>query len=273
MTGHHITAKTLLAIFVATFAGLVARELIRARLVVADFSPQFSANLSYLVVPIVLMLVLFPLWGNEKNYLVSQFKTSNISWRVALGAIAIGLLMRLTWWCQLVAGVSFGYYQDVTSPVTNVAVFNFQCPAPADLLVGLIVMSLLLPIIEEVIHRAYFMGALVYYGAAVSITLSALVFMVFHKFAGWPFVFFAGLILGVQYWYTRSLWSSIITHSTLNGLIQLDWYCLNTRWNPAASELPIWTSGITASAMLVLCVALIVVLLRQLAIGAHEAPR
>lgn len=273
MTEHRITARTLLAILVATFAGLVARELIRVRLIAADFSPQLSANLSYLVVPVVLMLVLFPLWDSEKTYLAAQFRRAHISWRIALSAIAIGLLMRLTWWCQAVAGISFGYYQDVSSPPTNVVVFSFECPAPAAVLLGLVVMTLLVPIIEEVTHRAYVMGALARYGAAVSVSFSALIFMLLHKFAGWPFVFLAGLILGAQYWCTRSLWSSIISHATLNGLIQFDWYCLNTRWNPASSELPLWPTGLSASAVLILCVAMIVLLLRKLATGAHDAPR
>tara|TARA_R110002096_G_scaffold22547_6_gene72267 strand:+ start:2044 stop:2865 length:822 start_codon:yes stop_codon:yes gene_type:complete len=273
MSSHRITARTLIAISVATVAGLIARELVRARLVAADFSLPFSADLSYLAVPVVLLAVLFPLWRSEKAYLASQFRTSDLNWRIALSAIAIGLLMRLAWWCQLVFGVSFGYYQNADAIPTNVAVFHFDCPEPAVLLVGLLVMSLLVPIIEEVTNRAYYMGALVRCGAAVSITVSALIFMVLHRYAGWPFVFFAGVILGVQYWYTRSLWSSVISHATLNGLIQLDWRCLQGRWNPAPGELPLLSSGIGASVLLVLCVALLIILLRQLAIGAHRAPR
>ena len=39
-------------------------------------------------------------------------------------------------------------------------------------------------------------------------------------------VFLMGVVLGTQFWNTRTLWTTIVTHATYNGLVQFDWRCL-----------------------------------------------
>lgn len=273
MSAHRISGKLLFAVFVATVAGLIAREAVRTRLIAAGFPNVYSADLSYMVVPPILLLILFPAWQSEKGYLAKQFSTAALSWKLVLTAISVGVLLRTIWWCQLVAGVAFGIYSNADAQSAIAPTFRFACPEPVMLATGFIVMAVLVPVTEEVIHRGYFLGGFERLGAVRAIVLSATLFMIFHKYDGWLFVFFGGVIFGIQYWYTKAVWASLISHATFNGIIQFDWRCLTTRWNPPASELPLIAVGAIASTLLVVCLVLLAVLLRQMAIGAHEAPR
>jgi hypothetical protein len=232
-----------------------------------------AADFSYLVVPLILMLLLFPLWRSEKAFLIRQFDRKELTWKLALSAIAIGALVRLLWWSQLIAGVSFGIYSSSDPNATVGPTLSFQCASPTIVLLGFIVMAILVPLIEEVVHRGYIQTALRHQGAIVSILLSALIFAVFHRLASWPFAFSAGVILGIQYWVTRSLWSSLISHATINGLIQVDWRCLSGQWNPGADELPLLLPGVTAVLVLMSSLLLLIFLIQRLATEARNSPR
>ena len=126
---------------------------------------------------------------------------------------------------------------------------------------GVIVMAVLVPIIEEVVHRGFVQSALYRYGPVVAILGAAAVFTVFHPPGSWGFVFSAGVMLGTQYRITKSLWSSLISHATINALIQLDWRCLRGQWNPPATETPIIESFAVALLLFFVCIGSIVAVL------------
>ena len=185
----------------------------------------------------------------------------------------IGLLLRMIAWCQIVAGVSFGIYSSDDVNTLVGPVFKFQCATPEIILLGILVMAILVPVIEEVVHRGYVLSALRRRGFIVSVLVSAIVFTVFHRMSSWSFVFLAGLVFGVQYWYTRSLWASLISHATINGLIQIDWRCLSGQWNPRAEDIPVLIPGIIATAWLIGCFVTIATLLQGMATEARITPR
>jgi membrane protease YdiL (CAAX protease family) len=83
---------------------------------------------------------------------------------------------------------------------------------------------------------------------------------------------FAGLVFGVQYWSTASLWSSLISHSTVNSLILIDWRCLSGLWNPRTEDLPMLPAGLIAISICVICLGVLFTILREMATGA-EMPR
>jgi membrane protease YdiL (CAAX protease family) len=272
MTDHRISRTVLAALFVATTAALVARAVLQIQLAKQGIDAPFARDLSFLIIPVVLVLFLFPLWKSEKYFLASQFRRIDFTCRTVFIAVAIGVLLRAVWWSQLIARISFGLLQsDDTSRIEG-PVFGFQCPAPIVLTIGLFVTALLTPLIEEAFHRAYVLSALRQRGAIVSILISAFVFAIFHTVTTWPFAFFAGVVLGTQYWIAGSLWPVVITHATVNGLILFDWRCFSGHWNPRGDVFPLLTPGLAASATLIACLITIYYLLRKMAIGTENAP-
>lgn len=273
MAAQNISQRTIVAVLVATIAALVARSWLQVRLIQDGMQSLVAADLSYLVVPPILIVLLFPLWRSEKAFLLNQFSRKNFTLKLALSAIAIGVLIRLTWWSQLISGVSFGIYTSSDPNAIVGPTLSFQCASPSIVLLGFIVMAILVPLIEEIVHRGYIQTALRHRGAVVSILLSALIFAIFHKLGSWPFAFSAGIAFGAQYWVTRSLWSPLLSHATVNGLIQVDWRCLSGQWNPRADELPLLVPGVTAVFVLVSSLTLLVFLLHRMATEARNSPR
>jgi membrane protease YdiL (CAAX protease family) len=273
MAAHTISRTTIVAVLVATIAALIARSWLQIQLTQGGMQSLLAADLSYLVVPPILILLLFPLWRSEKVFLKNQFSRKDLTWKLALTAIAIGVLIRLLWWSQLVAGVSFGIY---TSPDPNAIVgpiISFQCSSPGVVFLGFLVMAILVPFIEEITTRGFVQTALGRRSFVVAVAMSAAVFAVFHRFDTWPTVFLVGLILGTQYWITHSLWSSVLTHATVNGLIQIDWRCLSIQWNPNPDEPPLLAPGMTAVLVFVICSSVLFVLLHRMTTGTKISPR
>ena len=265
-----ISRTTLIAVLVAMTAALVARSVLQVQLLNDGVQRYLAADISYLLVPVVMACLLFPLWRTERPFLAAQFQLSDLSGRIVVRALTIGLLIRIIWWCQLVAGTSFGIYQSTESAAVVGPVFSFQCAAPAVVALGVLVMAVLTPAIEETVNRGYVLSALQRRGFLVSVIVSALVFAVFHRLGSWPFAFFAGLVLGTQYWSAESLWPSLITHATVNGLILIDWRCLSGQWNPRLEDLPVVQPGLIAMVIGIVCLGVLFVMLRKMATGAHR---
>lgn len=273
MAAHTISRTTLVAVLVATTAALTARAWLQIHLIQGGMQSPVAADLSYLVVPPVLILLLFPLWRTEKAFLANQFRRKDLTWKLALTAIAIGVLIRLLWWSQLIAGASFGVYTSPDPDAIVGPIISFQCGSPGIVFLGLFVMAILVPLIEETINRGYVQTALRHRGFVIAVVISSIVFALFHRFSSWPSVFLAGLILGSEYFLTRSLWMSLISHATVNGLIQIDWRCLSIIWNPSSDELPLLATGTAALALMTASLLILAILLRRLATGTNESPR
>lgn len=258
-----VSRKTLALVLLATTAALVARSWLQVTLRDQGMLPSTAADLSYLVVPLVLLVLLFPCWRTDKNYLAGLFRQQHLSCRIVARAVLIGVLLRVVAWCELLASVSFGRYVNADANAIVGPSFGFDCPAAELLMLGVLVMILLVPLIEEIVHRGIVMGAFDNLAPVITILLSAIIFMVFHKPGSWIFSGFAGVVFGMLFWSTRSLWSGLIAHATVNGLIQIDWRCLSGHWNPKVETLPLIVPGIAALAVGLFSVALIVLILRK----------
>lgn len=269
MPDHRISWTTLIAVVIATTAALVARAWLQVHLVDTGTEQQLAGDISYLIVPPILLVLLFPLWRSERSFLTYQFRRQALGWQTALTAVAIGVLLRLMWWSQAIAGASFGLYRSANPNAVVGPDVSFQCAAPHIVILGFFVFAILIPAIEEITHRGYLQTALHRLGPAGAILVSAAIFAVFHRLDAWPVAFFAGLVFGVQFWATRSLWFSIITHATVNGLIQLDWRCLSIRWNPQTEDLPVWLPGMVSLAVFAACLVGLLLLLRNMITGAQ----
>ncbi len=213
--------------------------------------------------PTTLLILLFPIWRQYLSFIVNLFRRDVLTPALILNAFVVGCLLRVAAWSQLIAGVAFGWYYNPDPTAVIGPAFAFNCAAPQMIALGVVVMVILVPFVEELISRGLIQSWLSHRGAIISISLSTLFFMLWHRPSSWGFALFAGLVLGIQYWRTGALWSSLISHATVNALIQWDWRCLNVQWNPRMSDLPALMAGIPALMALVAAVTLIIVLLAK----------
>lgn len=255
-------AKNAVAVIVATTAALFARSWLQVELLQDGLQKDYAADLSYLVVPPILLVLLFPVLRQDKAFLIEQFRPTALSPSIILRAVAVGVLIRVLWWSMTIAGVAFGTLRNDDPFAIEGPLFSFQCPAAQVAMVGFLVMAVMVPIVEEVTHRAYVQSSLRHRGPVIAIAASAAAFAIFHPPSHWSFTFVAGVVFGVQYWNAASLWPSLISHATVNSLIQVDWRCLHGIWNPPVSELPYWRIGVAATCLLVIVAISIVCLLR-----------
>lgn len=228
--------------------------------------------LAYLLVPVILLPMLAPVLLEHRTFLLGLFSPRKLTVRLVFGAIALGMATRIAWWSQLIAGVSFGGTANSGPQAIAGPAFSWACPPLPSLMLGLFVMAVLIPLLEETVHRGFLQSAFVRSGAVPAILISAMIFTVFHPPSSYGFVFCMGLVLGVQFWVTGSLWTTMITHATYNGLIQFDWRCLQGHWNPPPDSLPLLLPGLGALFMLAVSCLLVVSLLRSQRAGARAAP-
>ena len=231
-----------------------------------------AADLSYLIVPPLLALLLIPILRSRLNLLRHLFHTGALTPRLILIAITIGLLLRVAWWSQLLAGVALGFYADSEIAQTLQPKFAYECPAASAMLLGLAVTMVLVPIVEETINRGLLQSSLSHLGPLLAIPVAALFFAVAHRSTSWTFVFGAGLVLGVLFWKTQTLWLSLATHASFNSLALFDWRCLQGQWNPPATLLPLWNVAIPGLVTLALAIGCIGFLLHKKIPGSTGLP-
>lgn len=241
------------AVIIILTAFLFARSWLQVSLRDGGLDKLHAADLSYLVFWPALLLLLLPVLRENGDGLRRLFDLSRLNVRLVLSAIAIGLLIRLAWWSQVIAGISFGVYSSHDVNAIPGPQFTFHCPHWSVVAPGVLVMAVLVPITEEIICRGFIQSSLNRYGPQVAIVGSAAVFTIFHRPDSWDLVFIAGVVFGTQFWITKSLWASLLTHSTINGLIQLDWRCLRGQWNPPSSDLPLAVPGTLSALLFVGC--------------------
>ena len=253
---HHV-----IAVLVALTAFLIGRSWLQVVFREKGLETLHAADLSYLIAWPLLLFMLLPVLRENSDGLRRCFDLSGLTLRLVLNAVAIGMLIRLAWWCQLIAGISFGIYSNDDVSAIVGPQLAFQCPQWSIVALGVLVMAILVPVTEELINRGFVQSALHCYGPPAAIVGSTVIFTIFHPPSSWVFVAIAGVILGTQFWITKSLWSSLTTHATINALIQLDWRCLRGQWNPASSDLPLAIPGTVTVLMFVVCASTICTLL------------
>jgi membrane protease YdiL (CAAX protease family) len=246
-----IPVRKLLAIILVLVFVFFVRAWLQLDLRARGFDVDFSKDLSYLIVMPALVLMLLPIVWDHRDFLSRLLDRRHLTVGLALSAIALGVMLRLVFWGQLIARVSFGLAHDSDPGATVGPAFSFACPSPKVMGLGFLVMALLVPVIEETLNRGVIQSAFVHKGRTLAVLVSASVFTLFHTPASYALVFVIGIVLGLQFWNARTLWASIITHATYNGLNQLDWRCLRGTWNPTAEQLPALVPGFVALGVLI----------------------
>ncbi len=266
--------KHVVAVLLASVAALIARAWLQIELARAGYDAALAGDLAYFVVPPILLLLLFPVLSRDRVFVRAQFRREDLTVGVVLFAVAIGILVRIARHAQIVAGVAFGV-TSFDAPTVNQAAIALDCPPASLILLSLVVYAGLVPLIEELAHRAYVQSYFARFGPLAAILISTAVFVAFHRSAGWSFVALGGIVLGICYWLTASLWLPVVLHAVLNLLPHVTLRCFDIRWNPDTSEGPAWFAGVVAASVagvsLAATAALLFVLWRRRA-AAGPAP-
>lgn len=267
-----LSFRQLLAIVLVQILALTTQAWLSRTLFAVGYAQVQAHYLAYLAVPPILLLLLAPVLIEHRHFLQRLLSPGELTVRVAAAAIGLGLATRVAWWAQLIARVSFGMTGNGDPGAVMGPVFSFSCPPLPSLFLGIIVMAILVPFMEETVHRGLLQSAFVHKGPLPAVLTSALFFTVCHPPSSYGFVFLMGIIFGAQLWLTGSLWTTIITHTTYNALAQLDWRCLQGHWKPPPDSVPLVVPGSIALLALAAACLLILVLLRCQRAGARTAP-
>lgn len=222
-------------------AALFVRELARLRMQDAGIDPQSAGHLSALVGFVVLAMLVSPILCENKACVARMFHPPAAWRRVLFGSICIGLALRATSWCLLIAAVAFGIREIPDTATAAGPFFWWQCPPASYLLLSVAVMAILTPIFEETMSRGLILGSLRQRQVKGAVIISAALFAVLHTVDNLAISFIFGIVTAIQMTNARTLWAPIVSHATFNGMIAIDWDCLNGVWSPASTSLLLGT--------------------------------
>ena len=261
----------IIAVIVFNVCALLVRAYLQIELVARGHDANLAKDLSYLVVPPILALLLVPVFRGNRRALYACLDGHGLTLRLLFSAIGIGLLARAAYWCQLVFTVATGITTNSDPAAIEGPLFWFACPPVQEFALALVVWILLIPFVEEIIHRGLIQSTLMPSGHWTAVILSALIFTAFHAPSSMPIAFLLGIVLAIQFAGSGTLWAPIITHAVYDGLIQLDWRCMRGLWNPSPDDTPLIQPAFWSLCGLVVTVAGIAFLLSKT--GARVAPR
>ena len=238
--------KNVIAFVLATTAALFARAWLQIRLAATGVDAEIAADLAYLAIPPILLILLFPVLVADRVFIRRQFRRQDLTVKIVLAAVAAGALLRVAWHAHIVAGVAFGAYTVQSEVAVDSAVISFDCPEFPVTLLAILVYSVLVPPIEELTHRAYIQSCLERIGPALAIVTASVIFALFHPMSNWKFATLGGIVIGTLYWTTRSLWAPMIAHAAANLLPQITLRCTDILWSPQPVVTPMWKPAIIA---------------------------
>ena len=227
---------SILAILLFQICALFARAALELFLVSNGSDRSVANDLSYLVVPPILIALLYPYLRQHKNALASLFQPCQLTFRLCCLSILLGFLMRVTYWATLTVLMWMGLIKNDDPGAVVGPVLGFDCPPLLVLCLSFIVMAFLVPLVEEVINRGFLLHALLPRGTVVSVGLSACLFAVVHRPDSYIVALAVGLFLGVQVLNSRTLWAPLLTHAAYNASATFDWDCFRIIWNPPEAD-------------------------------------
>jgi membrane protease YdiL (CAAX protease family) len=227
---------SILAIMLFQLCALFARSALELSLVSTGSDRAVAGDLSYLIVPPILMALLYPYLRRHAHALASLFQPCRLTLRLCCFSLLLGVLMRVTYWAVLTVLMWLGLIKNDDPGAIVGPVLYFDCPPLPVLGLSFLVMALLVPVVEEVINRGFLLHALLPRGTVMSVGLSACLFAVVHRADTGVAAFVAGLFLGVQLLNARTLWAPLLAHAAYNASAIADWYCFQIIWNPPAED-------------------------------------
>ena len=253
----------ILAIIIFQVAALFTRAFLETRLIDRGEPQPFAQDLSYLVVPPILIILMYPILCRHGSYLCSLLRRQDLTIRLIATSVLLGFALRMSYWGGLISFVSFGVLQNTDSNAVVGPAISFGCPGPGILALSFVVVSFLIPVTEEIIHRGLILQSLLHRGRVLAIVLSSALFAIAHDPQAISVAFLGGLFLGVQMINCRVLWGPLITHATYNAVAILDSECVGAQWNPIDTTSAMVGTGILAAALAVVGIALSIILVQR----------
>jgi membrane protease YdiL (CAAX protease family) len=261
----------LFAILLFETGALIARSYFEVRLRDRGYDQNYAGDLSYLLVPPILLLLGIPVLKEHGQFILGMFRFNGLGIRAIVVGILLGVTLRCAFWGGLIAITSFGITIGDDLPAVG-PVFSWQCPPPWPMAMGMLVSVVLIPPIEEIINRGFFLRGLLHrerflrYCCPPS-CLHCSNMQTIH------FAFAVGVILAIATLNSGALWVSTIAHASCNLMGQFDWRCLNGRWNPVEVTPTMWSAGAMAIALLCVSVLLAFLLVSKRIIGPPAVAR
>jgi membrane protease YdiL (CAAX protease family) len=257
------------AIVIFEIGALVTRAFLEVRLVDSGEPRPVAQDLSYLVVPPILIALMYPILRKDWSFLGALLCRHDLTIRVIVVSIVLGFSLRMSFWGGLISLVSFGVLTNPDPAAVVGPVISFECPDPPILVLSFLVASLLAPVTEEVINRGLILHSLLHRGRILAITLSSGLFAVMHEPETIIIALLFGFFLGVHVLNYRTLWAPLISHATYNGIGVLDWECVSGKWNPVETSPEIVAVGLVGTALAAVGMILSVVIVMRNGIGAR----
>jgi len=225
-------------------SALIIRSFVQVQMVEAGFDTVSAKHLSALVGFVVLSVLMWPIMIKVWSVIREQFRRPASWTRMFLASVTLGVVL---WLGQMLALLGYStvqwedeqHFSQLTSPI-----YIFACDNPMILVLAFPVMSLLTPVVEEVINRGLILQTLLRRGRTVAIMASAFLFAVLHRFETIPFALVFGIFTATQMLHYRTLWAVTITHGTANLLIETSRNCVDGFWLPGEIT---WGIGSPAS--------------------------
>ena len=244
-------------------AALFARAFLETRLVDSGEPQPFAQDLSYLVVPPILIILMYSILRRNGSYLRSLLRRQDLTIRLIAASVLLGFTLRMSYWSGLISFVSFGVLRNTDPNAVVGPAISFGCPDPGILALSLVVVSFLIPVTEEIIHRGLILQSSLHRGKILAIVLSSALFAIAHDPQAIAVAFLGGLFLGVQMINYKTLWATLVTHATYNAMAILDSECVSTQWNPIDTTSAMVGTGLVAAALVVMGIALSIVLVQR----------
>jgi membrane protease YdiL (CAAX protease family) len=237
----------ILAILVIEFAVLVARAFLETRLI--DGGLPNARDLSYLVVPPLLIVLMYPILRQHGQFLLSLLRRQDLTLRLIVLSVTLGITLRIAYWGGLISVVSFGVLHNDDPDAVIGPVIRIGCPEANILALSFLIGVILTPLIEETINRGLILQSLIHRGKILAIASSSFLFAIAHNPQAMLLAFLIGLFLAAQLINHKTLWAPIITHASYNAVSILDWECMSTQWNPLVPTPSMTAIGLIAATL------------------------
>ena len=239
----------IVAIMVFQVAALLTRAYLEIRLIEGGQTKPFAQDLSYLLVPPILIVLMYPILRKHWQYLLSLLQRQDLTLRLVILSVLLGITLKMTYWGGLISLVSFGAIRNSDPDAVVGPEISFGCPEPMVLALSILVVAFLIPIVEEFINRGLILNSLLHRGKIRAVLASSVLFAILHLPQAMVLAFIVGIFLAVQMFNYRTLWATMITHATYNAITIVDWECVSIQWNPTATTASMIETGLLASAL------------------------
>jgi membrane protease YdiL (CAAX protease family) len=212
----------LIALLVFEFCALILHAFSYLALRDSGSENLLARNISGLVVPVVLGILMLPIIRNNWAAMREQLSFKSMTWQILLGSLLLGIVMRAVWWA-----IRLEHEFPNTGELPQ---FLFQCPNLYLTTMKVFVIAVSTPFIEEVFMRGFLLRVLLPRGGLIAVLISSGLFGLIHKPEMIMFATVAGFCFALLYVRIRILWAPITAHATFNLLSVFDQMCMGLIW-------------------------------------------